>query len=103
LVGKRTSKKSSKPKHKLLKKVNPEHSFIVVDGTKITNLPELALEMDNMADEIFDHHVNAARNDFASWIRDVIGELELADRMAGINTRTDTQLVILKHIVKNLK
>lgn len=103
MVKKKSAKKKPATKHKMLRKVRPEHTFIVVDGRRITTLPQLALEMDNMADEIFSHHVNSARNDFATWIRDVIGEIELADRLMGVNTRKDTQLHILRHIVKSMK
>ncbi len=55
-----------------------------------------------MADEIFYHHVNEAKNDFANWIKDIIGEIELADQLMNINTKKDMQLRLLKHIVQNL-
>ena len=100
---KTASSKKSDAKHKIIKNVKPELSFIVVDGRTIRSLPQLALEMDNMAEHIFQHHVNEARNDIANWIRDVIGEIELADRLSGISTKEDTQLHILKHIVSKLK
>lgn len=32
-----------------------------------------------MSDEIFHHHVNNEKNDFSSWIRDVIGDQKLAN------------------------
>ena len=54
------SSKKSSCKHKVLKKVKPEHSFVVANGKHIMTLPDLALEMDTMADEIFHHHVSEA-------------------------------------------
>jgi len=58
--------------------------------------------MDDMAEEIFSHHVSEAKNDFANWIREVIGEIELADQLMDINSKQDAQLQILKHIAKAL-
>ena len=106
-ASKKTAKKS-KPKKsgaknsKLLKNVPKEYYFFLVDGKQIKSLPELALEIENMADEIFYHHVNDARNDFANWIRDIIGEIELADKLMNINEKKDMQLQLLKHIVKSI-
>ena len=95
--------KSKKLKHRLLRKVKPEFTFIVINGKKIRDLPELALEIELMEDHVFHHHVTDEKNDFANWVREVIGEIELADKLMGISTRKDTQLQILKHIVKSLK
>jgi len=96
-------KKKKKLKPKLLRKVKPEFSFVVINGKKIRGLPELALEIEFMEDHVFCHHVNENKNDFANWVREVIGEIELADKLMGINKKEDTQLQILKHIVKSLK
>jgi hypothetical protein len=100
-VKKRISKK--KAKSKILKKVKPEFCFILVDGKKITNLPQLALEIETMNDDVFFHHVGAENNDFANWIKEVIGEIKLADKIMGIKEKNDLQLEMLKHIVKSVK
>jgi len=105
-VARKTAKKAKTAKKKannVLKKAPAHATFVMIDGKKIHTLPQLALEMDNMAEDIFSHHVNEARNDFANWIRDVIGEIELADRLMGVRSKDDTQLQILKHIVKSLR
>jgi len=103
MAKKRATRKKTSKKSMVLKKTPVHYSFVIVNGKKIKSLPELALEMDSIADDIFAHHVNEARNDFASWIRDVIGEIELADHLMGIKTKEDMQLQILKHIVKSIK
>ena len=35
----------------------------------------------------FAHHVNAQRNDFAAWIRQVIGDKDLAKSLGKIKTK----------------
>jgi len=104
-LAKKATKKVAKKKAKkadILKKVPKQYCFIVVDGKNVESLPQLALMLDDITDEIFYHHVNDARNDFASWIRDVIGDIELADKLMGIKSKQDTQLQILKQIAKKL-
>ncbi|MBT3409058.1 hypothetical protein HN415_10380 [Candidatus Woesearchaeota archaeon] len=100
-VKKKISKK--KAKSKILKKVKPECYFVLIDGKKITNLPQLALEIETMNDDVFFHHVREDNNDFANWIKEVIGEIKLADKIIGINEKNDLQLEMLKHIVKSIK
>lgn len=100
---KKKSKKSAKTKSAVLKRVKPELSFIIIDGTRIGTLPQLAMHLEKMDDQTFSHHVNDSKNDFANWIRDVIGEIELADKLMGVNTKQDAQLQILKHIVKKIR
>ncbi len=94
--------KSRKAKSNVLKKVRPEFSFMIVNGKNVRDLPALALEIENLDDNMFRHHVNETKNDFANWVREVIGEIELADALMGISTKKDTQLQILRHIVKSI-
>ena len=56
-----------------------------------------------MNDDVFFHHVGAENNDFANWIKEVIGEIKLADKIMGIKEKNDLQLEMLKHIVKSVK
>ncbi|MBN2566471.1 hypothetical protein JXB02_00100 [Candidatus Woesearchaeota archaeon] len=89
----------AKRKKRLSMNVEPDKFFIMADGRVIKNVKELALAMDDMAEDIFRHHVNEARHDFANWVRDVIGELELAERMVHERGIRETQRAILKHMV----
>jgi len=102
-MAKKKARKKAKKKANVLKRVKPEFYFVVVDGKKIKNLPELAIALDSMTEEVFSHHVTDERNDFANWVRDAIGEIELADKIMGIDSKTDTQLQLLKHIVKKVR
>lgn len=91
----------NKPNPKLLQSVAPEHVFIMLGGKTLHSLPQLIFEFDEMPEHVFKHHVNPDRNDFANWIRHVIGEIELADKLIGIDTKKDAQLILLKHLVKS--
>jgi hypothetical protein len=91
--------KTSNPK--LLHTVEPQHCFILLGGKSLHSLPQLVFEFDEMPEHVFMHHVNQERNDFANWIRHVIGEIELADKLLGVNTKKDAQLMLLKHLVKS--
>jgi hypothetical protein len=88
---------------KLMEPVSQEHCFILLGGKSLHSLPQLIFELDEMPDEVFRHHVNPEKNDFANWIRHIIGEVELADKLMGIDTKKDTQLMMLKHLIKHTR
>jgi len=62
-----------------LNDVMPENCFWCCDGTIIKNLSELEFALKKMKVKTFNHHVNKDKNDFSSWINDVIGDVKLAD------------------------
>ncbi len=84
----------------ILKDANPEHYFFVQDGMVLKSVLDLSKHLDKMADDIFRHHVNEMKNDFASWIKDVFREQNLAEELLKTTDRDKTQLIILKHIIK---
>jgi hypothetical protein len=97
------SKKKSKNLLQNIKKVIPnEQKFILADGKIISSLKELAIEMENINEETFYHHVNNNKNDFAFWIRDVIKEIELAEKLMDSKEKYDFEMKLLKHIVKSI-
>ena len=64
---------------KILADVNPECCFWVNNGPVIRNLEELHNAFDNMNNETFMHHANNEKNDFISWVKDVLGDKRLSD------------------------
>ena len=47
-----------------------------------------------MDDGVFRHHVNDEKNDFYNWIRDVIEDQFLADKIKGSMDRAETAEII---------
>ena len=59
--------------------VMPEKCFWVNNGPILKNIEELASYLPEMPNETFHHHVNKEKNDFSSWIKDIIGDEKLAN------------------------
>ncbi len=91
---------------KTLKAINrdaPETSyFILCNGKPVKNIKELADVMEEKEDQVFNHHVNTEKNDFATWVKDVFNEIELAEKLAGVKEKKHMQLVLYKHITHKL-
>lgn len=115
LVKKKASPKKRPTKKKVAKKLvnrptkkaklrnaKPTHHFVLKDGRHIRNFLELADAMDDMTDEIFFHHVNNFKNDFAAWAAEVFEDEALSKRLSNIKTRHRHQIEILKHEIKRL-
>lgn len=65
----------------------PENYFWLHQGPALKNLPELKEALGTMTEEQFVHHVNPGKNDFAKWVREVLGDKGTAKRLARIKTR----------------
>ncbi|MBI2656148.1 hypothetical protein HYX03_00225 [Candidatus Woesearchaeota archaeon] len=87
---------------KILGEAPEEHHFIVADGRKIKNIIELADALETMSEEIFMHHANELKNDFSSWVKDVFYDHSLAEDIARARNRLETQIAILRRLVKEL-
>jgi len=55
-----------------------EQCFWCSNGEVLSSLVELQDALKAMEEEVFAHHVNKERNDFANWIEYVLGDAELA-------------------------
>ncbi len=83
---------------KIMGEVPEEHHFRLHMGTNISNLRELAEALEIMADRTFHHHVSRTKNDFSTWIRDAVGDEELAERVR----KLDSKKAMLKEIKKRI-
>jgi hypothetical protein len=86
----------------LLRKAPEDKEFDLIDGRKIKDIKELAYALGDMADNVFWHHVNDARNDFVNWVQDVFEEKQLAEELSKTRDKVNAQVTILKHIVNKL-
>ena len=89
-------------KKKILGEAPEEHHFVVADGKRLKNVLELADALETMSEEIFRHHANEFKNDFSSWVRDVFYDHSLAEDISRAKTKFETQIAILRRIVKEL-
>ena len=87
---------------KILGEAPEEHHFIVADGRKLKNIIELADALETMSEEIFRHHSNEFKNDFSAWIKDVFYDHSLAEDISMAKNRLETQIAILRRLVKEL-
>ncbi len=55
--------------------------FMLKNGQEIKSILELYHCLKNMDDEMFNFHANANKNDFANWLSDVFGEIDLANKI----------------------
>lgn len=70
-----------------LREVPPDQRFWVNNGPILRNLEDLANFLPNIKDEAFRHHVNRDKNDFSTWINDVIGDKALANELVSSKSR----------------
>jgi hypothetical protein len=68
--------------------------FILSTGQKIKDVAELKDTLKNMNNETFNYHVNADRNDFATWVRDVFKEYELAHKIRAATSKDELENVL---------
>jgi len=63
-------------------------------GYAVKNLYELSSALREMPEETFRHHTSKDKNDFSNWVRDVIGDMTLAEQLQKAATHiTATQKV----------
>lgn len=65
-----------------LSNVPEEHVFRCHDGSILRSMRELGAAFNSMTDENYAYHSNAERQDFSSWVRDIIGDDKLARDLA---------------------
>jgi len=87
---------------KILGEAPEEQHFIVADGRKLKNVIELADALETMSEEIFRHHANELKNDFSAWVKDVFYDHSLAEDISRAKNRLETQIAILRRLVKEM-
>lgn len=97
----KTVKKTAKKTRKKKVFVNPSEDkhFVLSNGTVVINYKVLADIIPSISDEVFSHHVNVQRNDFATWVEDVFDEKELAESIRKASTRDELQVCIYQFII----
>ena len=103
MAKKKEIKKKKTEKKNILKDANSNHYFFVQDGIVLKNVLDLSKQLDKMTDEVFRHHVNEIKNDFAIWIKDIFKEEKLAKELLKTINKDKTQIIMLKHVIGKFK
>ena len=85
---KRVNKQANEQANVLLMKAPEEHVFWCHDGTIFRDIKDLADGLGTMSGEIYAYHASLERNDFCNWVRDVIGDQDLAGELAEATSQT---------------
>ncbi len=74
--------------------------FYCRNGKVINSLEELAKEIKELDIETFLHHVNEERNDFANWIKEVVGDMVLANRIKRAKRQSTMSRAITSRVAR---
>lgn len=81
---------------RVLADVAGDRRFFCRDGCISQNLTRMVACLNHMTEETFGHHVTPWKNDFSNWVRDVLGDDELANDLAGASAPSEAAKAI-KH------
>ena len=87
-------------KKRILSDVNPENYFRVANGTIIKGLMGIDNSLELMGAETFYYHVNDYRNDFSTWVREIMNDEKLANGLLLTKDKCRTQLMVLRRIIE---
>ncbi len=77
-----------------LEDVPDRYAFLLKDGKKLLNVEELAKALRKMEHDVFYHHVSEEKNDFHNWIRDIVLDLELAEKIMNAKGPDEARKII---------
>jgi hypothetical protein len=84
---------------RVLADVAGDKRFFCQDGCISKNLTELSVCLSHISPDVFNHHVNGAKNDFSNWIREVLGDGTLADDLSEITKQAEAVKIVSERIV----
>lgn len=81
--------------------INEENlKFILYNGIKLSSLNDLLENLKTMSDDVFVHHVNSERNDFASWVKYVLKLENLSKQLYAFKAKKDI-ISAIETFIKN--
>ncbi|MFH1637525.1 MAG: hypothetical protein ABIB71_03815 [Candidatus Woesearchaeota archaeon] len=84
----------------LLEEVPWEKQFWTHDGRVIRAIEDMEEIFKTMDDNVFAQHVNDWKNDFAKWVREVVGDEVLADELIKTKDRKSSISIVKKRVRK---
>ncbi len=79
---------------RILDGTDGDRCFWVNNGPVLRNLDEMHEALSKMNKETFMHHVNAEKNDFSAWVRDILGDQKLAQDLSKVKSKKGMALKI---------
>lgn len=73
--------------------------FFLRTGERIKNIDELSKRLESMSADLFSHHVTKGRNDFSEWIKKVLKEKLLAEKIYHVTDKNEMRAIINKYLV----
>ena len=83
---------------RILASVADEKRFFCQDGSVLASLSELAERLRQMRQEAFRYHATYDKNDFANWVRDVLGDEVLAKKLRSIYDQLEASKVVANKV-----
>ncbi len=97
----KVSKKDSKPTSaSQVPCANGEQCFWVHNGPVLSDLIELRDVLKEIHDEVYAHHVDGQKNDFADWVEHVLGDAECAEALRRSSKKTQAKKIVDLHLSK---
>ena len=84
---------------RVLRHVPDEKRFYCHDGKILNNLYELKNALEKMNHACYGHHVTNEKNDFARWVREVLGDDKLANEISKVTSQKEASLFVKDRIV----
>jgi hypothetical protein len=78
--------------------VPDDKRFWCNDGKVITNLRDLGMSMRDMNNGTYRYHRDEGKNDFSKWVREVVGDTELATELDRAESREQAAGAVAKRI-----
>ncbi len=92
-----TKTKKAEAKKTLVYATNA-NSFWVNNGQILNSLIALKEAIASMENEVFSHHVNKDKNDFADWVENVLCDSACANDLRKAKTVASVKTVVTKHL-----
>ncbi len=83
---------------RILGDVSGDRRFFCHDGCVASNLQQLADCLSHISEESYNHHVTSEKNDFSNWVRDVFGDVRLANELARSRNKDDAARILDQRI-----
>ena len=83
---------------RVLRHVSDEKRFYCHDGIILNNVYELKSAIEKMNHACYSYHVTDEKNDFARWVREVLGDDKLANDLVKAPSKKEAVITVKDRI-----